>query len=612
MASPRSLLDVLKAPQASDLTRKRKIDSNPPVGQKRSRGQGSSEPKSVSAKDRVNEFPDECLTVRGGKLFCSACREELSLRKNIITNHIACKKHKNSKEKVRTSKAKDQTIIDSLKIYDAEHHPVGETLPMSQRVYRLKVLKTFLRAAIPLTKLDAFRDLLEENALRLTDRRHMSDLIPFLCSQEQADIKTEIGERHLSVIFDGTTRLGEALAIVIRFIDESFAIQQRLVRLQLLVKSMTGEEIARELINVISAQYGIGSNKLVSVMHDRAACNGVALRTIKVVYSSILDIGCFSHTLDLVGSKFDTPCLSSFMVWWVSLFSHSPKAMLLWKERTGQSYQGYSPTRWWSKWEVMKQLMDLFGDVEPFLQEVTVSPATVEKLLSILRNANEKKLLQVELAATIDAGLPFVKCTYNLEGDGPLVLSCYDTISALNMAARQAHYPNLDAIAGRIATNAHEKSDLVQHATRCVQPGIAYYFQQVSTNMKPALEAFKAARLFSPFRLNEINPSVASLDTLTAFPFLGSEIPTLKQELPVYQAAAQDVDCSHDPLLFWKNHETQLPTWAKAARQVLLVQPSSAASERVFSLLRNSFGERQNASLQDYIETSLMYQYNNR
>ena len=126
----------------------------------------------------------------------------------------------------------------------------------------------------------------------------------------------------------------------------------------------------------------------------------------------------------------------------------------------------------------------------------------------------------MELAATIDAGLPIVKCTYNLEGDGPLVLSCYDTISALNIAARQAHYPNLDAIAGHIAANAHEESDLVEHGKRCVQPGIAYYFQQVSTNMKPALEAFKAARLFSPFRLNEIKPSVASLDTVIAFPFL--------------------------------------------------------------------------------------------
>ena len=323
------MLDVLRAPQASELTRKRKIDCNPPTGKKTSRGQGSSEPKSVTPKQRVNEFPDECLTVsRGGKLFCSACREELSLRKNIITNHISCKKHKTSKEKLSSTKARERDIIDSLNIYDAEHHPVGETLPMDQRVRRIKVLKTFLLAAVPLAKLDTFRGLLEESALRLTDRRHMSDLIPFVHSQEQSDIKTEICDRPISVIFDGTTRLGEALAIVVRFVDDSFAIQQRLVRLQLLVKSMSGEEIARELINVISAQYGIGSHQLIAAMHDRAACNGVALRTIKVVYSSIVDIGCFSHTLDLVGSKFVTPCFSSFMVWWVSLFSHSPSLFL--------------------------------------------------------------------------------------------------------------------------------------------------------------------------------------------------------------------------------------------------------------------------------------------
>ena len=38
--------------------------------------------QSQSIPDRV---PDECLRVnRGGKLFCGACREELSLRKNII------------------------------------------------------------------------------------------------------------------------------------------------------------------------------------------------------------------------------------------------------------------------------------------------------------------------------------------------------------------------------------------------------------------------------------------------------------------------------------------------------------------------------------------------
>ena len=53
----------------------------------------------VTPKDRVNDFPGECLTVSGnGKLFC---REEISLRKNIITNHISCMKHKTSKEKLK-------------------------------------------------------------------------------------------------------------------------------------------------------------------------------------------------------------------------------------------------------------------------------------------------------------------------------------------------------------------------------------------------------------------------------------------------------------------------------------------------------------------------------
>ena len=71
--------------------------------------------------------------------------------------------------------------------------------------------------------------------------------------------------------------------------------------MQIRVKRMSGEEIARELINGLSAQCGVSTSKLVAAMHDRAACNGVALRTIKVVYSSIVEVGCFSHTLDLVG-----------------------------------------------------------------------------------------------------------------------------------------------------------------------------------------------------------------------------------------------------------------------------------------------------------------------
>ena len=51
---------------------------------------------------------------------------------------------------------------------------------------------------------------------------------------------------------------------------------------------------------------------------------------------------------------------------------------------------------------------------------------------------------------------------------------------------------------------------------------------------------------------------------------------------------------------------------AGACKNVLLIQPSSAAAERAFSILCNSFGERQESSLQDYIECSIMLQYNGR
>ena len=94
--------------------------------------------------------------------------------------------------------------------------------------------------------------------------------------------------------------------------SDSWILEQRLFRIQLLSKSMTGEEIARELINVLSVTYTIGSDQLIAAVRDRAAVNNVAMRTLAVVYSKLLDVGCFSHTIDRVGQHFKTHILSEF------------------------------------------------------------------------------------------------------------------------------------------------------------------------------------------------------------------------------------------------------------------------------------------------------------
>ena len=64
--------------------------------------------------------------------------------------------------------------------------------------------------------MEHFREIFEESAYCLTDRRHVFDLVPFIQKQELAKLRKEIDGKEVSVIFDGTTYLVEALAIVIR------------------------------------------------------------------------------------------------------------------------------------------------------------------------------------------------------------------------------------------------------------------------------------------------------------------------------------------------------------------------------------------------------------
>ena len=116
-------------------------------------------------------------------------------------------------------------------------------------------------------------------------------------------------------------------------------------------------------------------------MQDGAASNGVAVHTLHILYPTLLDVKCYSHTLDRVGEHFNIPVLNEFISTWISMFSHSPKARLCWKELTGCAMKSYSATRWWSKWEVMQQVMVQYGDMELFLtRHCDVAPTTNAKL----------------------------------------------------------------------------------------------------------------------------------------------------------------------------------------------------------------------------------------
>ena len=67
--------------------------------------------------------------------------------------------------------------------------------------------------------------------------------------------------------------------------------------------------------------------------------------------------------------------------------------------------------------------------------------------------------------------------------------------------------------------------------------------------------------------------------------------------------------------MYWnggRKHSTELSMWADVVQDIVLLQPTSAAVERVFSILKSSLGPQQNHTLQDYVPSSLMLQYNKR
>ena len=61
------------------------------------------------------------------------------------------------------------------------------------------------------------------------------------------------------------------------------------------------------------------------------------------------------------------------------------------------------------------------------------------KLLEINNDPTNNRKLHMKIAITVDAIEPFVKETYNLEGDGPLLFTEYEEISALTVCTSVKH-----------------------------------------------------------------------------------------------------------------------------------------------------------------------------
>ena len=81
------------------------------------------------------------------------------------------------------------------------------------------------------------------------------------------------------------------------------------------------------------------------------------------------------------------------------------------------------------------------------------------------------------MAVVVDAGRQLVQSTYNLEGNGPLVLHCFEYIEAAFHSIQVRHFPNTDAVIREVCVGqpAHVSAQMKEYAKSCVQPGFDYF-----------------------------------------------------------------------------------------------------------------------------------------
>ena len=95
----------------------------------------------------------------------------------------------------------------------------------------------------------------------------MNDLIPVVLDKEKEKLKAELNiVREASIIFDGTARLGEALAIVVRYVQQDFRPTQRLLRLEVLAKPLKGNELAQRLMTCMAVNNSFKPDMILAAM----------------------------------------------------------------------------------------------------------------------------------------------------------------------------------------------------------------------------------------------------------------------------------------------------------------------------------------------------------
>lgn len=396
----------------------------------------------MTAADRVEQFPNEGLEDRLNDLWCSYCNTALSLRGT--KQHIDTKKHIERKQ-AKTAKIAPASLQSRMHSYIQDQRlDRSTTIPVTTQTHRMSVCYALLLDGVSFHAIlhnpheYGLRRLLEENKGTLP-YRETADMIPEVESIEKSDLIKEIGEAAgICIIFDCTPHVAEVFGIVIRFVLTD-KITHRLLALRFYDKLFSQAQLAAALLRLLMVEYNIPPDNIRCAVCDGCKVNHAAMNLLKSLYPKTLEIVCISHSANNVGviqknnsHGMNLEHAKKFEELWSYIMNVSPRARAHFRNAAQTEPMRSSEVRWFCWWEILNQVYEKSAAVrEVVFHEEEFCEQSREGLRELLAPQNVKKT-RLELAFIIDIGELLVKLCYHSEQDDILLCAVvYDHWTAV-------------------------------------------------------------------------------------------------------------------------------------------------------------------------------------
>lgn len=530
---------------------------------------------------------------------------------------------------------------------------IGSTLPAAVIADRIKIIETLWSCGIPLGKLRSpkFLDLIESAHSHTGGYTQIVAQQPVAVTRAKAAVRVHVQDRLVSLMADGSKINFTVEAVLARFVTDApeLKVRQICIGVSAPPTSLTAQTLELAFREHLM-ESGIVMKNVVGVMTDSGQPNPAVFGSWNTTArqrfygqrledEQLLWIPCLMHAMSNLGTHLRKafPLVKLFMSGYKKMTNTSETARALWREECQSDCPRLADKSFWKWWDCAQAVLRCWPSLSNFLKMATRKGIAAKSVAKMVE-AFAAPALKIQMEFCIAAGLPFHHAGFLLEGDGFALPFVQGRLSIIGewcsvWKGQQIQHPMIrsaTAAASLAGLSGMQIQDLAKSLHNTAKIVVTNFERAVLSEMGSLLNLYRAGGLLHPGRyLWEFEKADFSstqhlcVDTLVRLKgivnrdvlkarLLGEHVEYLRaaKEWRVLLGEQPGADTPSGLWEWWRAHSEKLSAWFEVAKILVLLQPSSAAIERFYSLVKANSDDTQGTEVQETLASRSMLLYN--